>query len=69
MKQTADLGVYKPRPSQTEAKSDAITKTARRIIDAEAAMRTAKMELLRAARLSHELTKEPTKITEKYRRK
>jgi hypothetical protein len=47
-------GVFKPKPTSGEAKSDTTTKVARQILDGERAAREAKTERLRLARLAKE---------------
>lgn len=53
-------GIFKPKPTSTEAKSDATTRIARSIIEDEAASRDAKTERLRRARLAKEAQAELT---------
>lgn len=54
MRETAAEGLFKPKPTRIEAKSDVTTRAARSIIDGEAAARIAKTKRLRAERLSQE---------------
>ena len=54
----AETSVFKPKG---DAKSEATTKTARTIIDGEAAARQAKTERLRAARLARGPVEAPPK--------
>lgn len=54
----ADTNVFKPKG---DAKNEATTKTARAIIDSEAAARIAKTARLRRARLAQEPVGEPVK--------
>jgi hypothetical protein len=61
MRQTIEAGIFKPKPTQTETKSDATTKAARAILDQEAATRVAKTERLRAARLARQVPESPPK--------
>lgn len=61
MRQTIEAGIFKPKPTQTETKSDATTKAARAILDQEAAARVAKTERLRAARLARQVPDAPPK--------
>ena len=49
-------GVFRPVPSWFEAKSDATTTMARKIVDSEVAARAAKTERLRAARVARDAT-------------
>lgn len=53
-------GTFKPKPTSTEAKSDATTRIARSIIEDEAALREAKTQKLRRARLAREAQAELT---------
>ena len=48
-------GVFKPKPTGSEKKSDATTRAAQQIIDAERREREAKTERLRLARLTKEV--------------
>jgi len=52
-------GVFKPAAPRPDEKRDATTRAARVIIDREAAVRQAKTERLRAARLAREATLPP----------
>ncbi|MDX8512642.1 hypothetical protein [Mesorhizobium captivum] len=54
----AETGLFKPKG---DAKSEATTKTARTIIEGEAAARQAKTERLRAARLARGPVEAPPK--------
>jgi len=47
-------GVFKPKPTGSEKKSDATTRAAQQIMDAERRAREAKTERLRLARLARE---------------
>lgn len=58
----ADMNMFKPKG---DAKNDATTKTARAIIDSEAAARIAKTARLREARLAQVLAEEPAKKVKK----
>ena len=58
----AEMNVFKPKG---DAKNDATTKTARAIIDGEAAARIAKTARLREARLAQVLAEEPAKKVKK----
>ncbi|MBZ9882927.1 hypothetical protein LB535_11240 [Mesorhizobium sp. CA10] len=58
----ADTNVFKPKG---DAKNEATTKTARAIIDSEAAARVAKTARLRKARLAQEPVEEPVKKAKK----
>ncbi|MBZ9816695.1 MULTISPECIES: hypothetical protein [unclassified Mesorhizobium] len=58
----ADTNVFKPKG---DAKNEATTKTARAIIDSEAAARIAKTARLRKARLAQEPVEEPVKKVKK----
>ena len=51
MDQALINAVFQPKPSKQEAKADATTRLARRIVDGEAAAREAKTDRLRQARL------------------
>ena len=44
MRRMPEVGIFKPTPSRTEAKSDVTTRTARAIVDTEATLRAAKTE-------------------------
>ncbi|MGN6307175.1 MAG: hypothetical protein ACTHNH_20350 [Mesorhizobium sp.] len=44
--------IFQPKPSKQEAKADATTQLARKIMDGETAAREAKTERLRQARLA-----------------
>lgn len=54
MRKPVPGGIFKPKPTSTEAKSDATSRIARSIIDDEAASRVAKTQRLRRARLARE---------------
>jgi hypothetical protein len=54
LKKAISGGVFKPKPTTTEAKSDTTTRVARSIIEGEAAVREAKTARLRRARLAKE---------------
>ena len=47
-------GIFKPKPTGSEKKSDATTRAAQQIMDAERQHREAKTERLRLARLARE---------------
>ncbi|MGI6854203.1 hypothetical protein [Mesorhizobium sp. 1B3] len=53
-------GIFKPKPTSTEAKNDTTTRIARSIIEDEAAKRDAKTQRLRHARLAREAQTELT---------
>lgn len=65
MQQPIATGVFKPKASQAETKSDATTRAARAIIDSEAAQRIAKTERLRAARRAKEDSEGPRPLLAK----
>ena len=69
MRRMPEVGIFKPTPSRTEAKSDVTTRTARAIVDTEATLRAAKTKRLRAARLAREAIEEPAAPVKKERRK
>jgi hypothetical protein len=52
--QISEPGLFKPKPSRLESRSDTTTRVALEIINGEAAAKTAKTECLRAARLARE---------------
>ncbi|MDR7034465.1 hypothetical protein [Mesorhizobium sp. BE184] len=54
MKDALAEGIFKPKPTTAEAKGDATTRAARTIIGSEVALRDAKTERLRKARLAQE---------------
>lgn len=54
MKQSLANNVFKPTPSRSESKSDAIDRAAKEIIASETAAMLAKTAKLRAARLARE---------------
>jgi hypothetical protein len=62
-------GVFKPTPSRIEAKSDATTAVARKIVETDAAARVAKTERLRAARLAREANENSVPLTKKEGRR
>ncbi|PWJ78346.1 hypothetical protein C7441_11611 [Pseudaminobacter salicylatoxidans] len=47
-------GIFKPRPTASETKGDMTTRAAREIVERERAVRDAKSERLRLARLAQE---------------
>ena len=51
--------LFKPTPQRSENKADVTTRAARSILIAETAIREAKTERLRKARLAHETTEPP----------
>ena len=54
MRHPIPAGVFQPKPSGQEKKSDATTRAAQQIMDAETAAREAKTQRLRQARLAKE---------------
>lgn len=68
MKRTLANSVFKPTLSRMESKNDATTRTARGIVDTEAAAMAAKTERLRAARLALEASAEKPAAPEKRRK-
>lgn len=70
---TVPEGIFKPKPTSTEAKGDTTTRAARAIIQGEAAAREAKTEKLRQARLAKEaeeaLVPPPPKPVRKARKR
>jgi hypothetical protein len=60
-------GVFKPVPSRIEAKSDATTTMARKIVEGEVASRIVKTERLRAARLARDVTENVLPLAKKKR--
>lgn len=60
MARTPEIGIFKPKPSDREGKSDATTRAAREIIDHATDARVAKTERLRASRLAKEADPEST---------
>ncbi|RAZ91834.1 hypothetical protein DPM33_04975 [Mesorhizobium hawassense] len=61
------MGLFKPVPSRTEAKTDMTSRVARQIVGLEEAARSAKTERLRAARLAQE-SKAPAVPTKPVRK-
>ncbi len=59
MKRIEDKGIFKPAPTQTEAKSDVTSRVAREIMKVEVNARLEKTERLRAARKAMEDAAEP----------
>jgi hypothetical protein len=64
MKNIIDPGVFKPKPSRFEVKSDATSRVARDITYGEASARVAKTERLRAARMAQEILAQETTAPE-----
>ena len=65
MRKPLDTGVFKPRPSQAETKSDATTRVVREILDIEETKRAEKTARLRAARKAKEEAEEAKPKPEK----